>query len=67
MQNQYITIRQLAKANRISEGLLRRLQKQGRLPGVYSGTRFYVNCNQLFEMLERDSSKNAGSTSAEAI
>lgn len=35
----------------LSEYALRRMAKQGRLPGLYSGSRFYINIDQLIAQL----------------
>ena len=44
---QFMTIREVAKTGFMREGTLRRLQKQGEIPGIYAETRFYVNFPQL--------------------
>lgn len=44
---QFMTIREVAKTGFMREGTLRRLQKQGEIPGFYAETRFYVNFPQL--------------------
>ena len=49
------TISQTAKTGLLPEFRLRAMQKQGRLPGIYSGKRFLVNFDALVEMLERES------------
>ncbi len=54
----YLTIRQTAARGPIPEGLLRQMQKQGKLPGVRSGNRFLVNYSLLLEQLEEESRKN---------
>ncbi len=54
----YLTIRQTAARGPIPEGLLRQMQKQGKLPGVRSGNRFLVNYGLLLEQLEEESRKN---------
>lgn len=55
----FMTIRQTAATGILSEHHLRLLEKQGRLPGIYSGNRFKVNINLLKEQLNRDSLCNA--------
>ena len=45
------TIRQTAIITGLSEKYLRRLQKEQKLPGIYSGTRFLVNYASLMEYL----------------
>ena len=49
------TIRQVAAMGILSEHFLRIRQKQGKLPGVYSGNRFLVNVDALSEMLKEES------------
>lgn len=51
----FLTIRQAAARGPVPEGLLRQMQKQGRLPGVRSGNRFLVNYNLLLEQLDDES------------
>jgi len=45
------TIRETAIITGLSEKYLRRLQKAGKLPGVYSRTRFLVNYAALIKYL----------------
>ena len=52
MEKRFLTIRQTAKLGLLSEYQLRLWQKQGKLPGVYSGVKFMVNVPQLEEKLE---------------
>lgn len=47
------TIRQTAGI--LPEYRLRQMQKQGKLPGVFSGNRFLVDVEALQEMLRRES------------
>ena len=49
------TIRQVAGTGLLAEYRLRLLQKQGRLPGIYVGTRFLVNVDALCRQLEQES------------
>lgn len=49
------TIRQVARTGLLTEYRLRLLQKQGRLPGIYAGTRFLVNADALCRQLEQES------------
>ena len=49
------TIRQTAAIGIISEHRLRLMQKQGTLPGIWTGNRFLVNVELLVELLERES------------
>lgn len=48
----FLTIRAAAKRGPLAEYRLRLLLKQGRLPGVYVGTRFLVQYSQLLAMLD---------------
>ncbi len=56
----FLTIRQTARMGVLTEHRLRLLVAQGKCPGVYSGTRFMVNVDQLIAMLEEQSRENAG-------
>lgn len=49
------TINQTAKAVGLPHTCLRSMLATGKLPGFYSGTRFYVNVDLFREMLEEDS------------
>ena len=40
---QFLTIRQTAKTGILPEHLLRRLEKQGKLPCIYSGKKCLIN------------------------
>lgn len=55
--SKFLTIRETAKIGILSEYQLRMMHQQGRLPGIYSGTRFKVNLNLLMEQLDADSRK----------
>lgn len=55
--SKFLTIRETAKIGILSEYQLRMMRQQGRLPGIYSGTRFKVNLNLLMEQLDADSRK----------
>ena len=46
------TIRDTAEITGLSEKFLRKLQKENRLPGIYSGTRFMVNYASLLRYLD---------------
>ena len=48
---QFQTIRQVAKLNIIPEYALRRLVKTNRVPGFFSGSRFYVNVPEFENQL----------------
>ena len=50
--NQYASIRQTAQIVGVSECFLRRLEKQGKLPGFKSGVKHVVNVPQLQAMLD---------------
>ncbi len=52
----YMTIPQAARYGILTDSALRRRLAHGQLPGVYSGTRFYINVGQFLEILERESS-----------
>lgn len=47
----FLSIRETAKTGLLPEHALRLLQRQGKLPGFMSGTRFYVNLPQLLRQL----------------
>lgn len=49
------TIRQTAAIGIISEHRLRIMQKQGTLPGIWTGNRFLVNVDLLVELLDAES------------
>lgn len=49
------TIRQVASMGVLTEHSLRRRQKAGKLPGLYSGNRFLVDVEALQEMLRTES------------
>lgn len=57
----YCTIRETVKlfGGGLSENQLRARKKEGRLPGFFAGTRFYVNVPKLREQLERECEANA--------
>lgn len=55
MERKFLTIRETAKKGILSEKYLRTMEKQGRLPGIYSGNRFLVNYPLLLEQLDRES------------
>ena len=46
------TIRQVAKTGLLPENALRHLLKQGELPGLYCGSRYYINTVQLKRQLK---------------
>ena len=55
-----LTIRQTAKRGPLSEYRLRLMEKQGRLPGIYSGNRFLINYELLLDQLNRQSAERLG-------
>lgn len=48
----FMTINELAKKGILSEYALRKLEKQGKLPCIYSGRRCLINYDLLIEQLE---------------
>ena len=46
-----LTIRQVAKTGILSEYCLRLMEKQGRLPCIYSGKKCLVNLDRLIDQL----------------
>ncbi len=55
---EFLTIRQTAKKYNLSEAMLRQMEAQGKLPGVYTGkqqTVKRVNTAALFEQLMEES------------
>lgn len=55
MSYEFLTIRQAARRGPLGEYHLRRLRAEGKLPGVTSGNRFYINYGKLLEQLDRES------------
>lgn len=55
----FLTINQTPRDVKVSRYYLRTMQKQGKLPGFYAGSRFYVNVDMLREMLEDECRANA--------
>ena len=53
----FLTIRQTAKLGLLSEYQLRLWQKQGKLPGIYTGNTFRVNVPMLERKLEERSAQ----------
>lgn len=58
-EQRFMTIRQTAAAGYDTEFHLRLMQKQGKLPGFYSGRTFKVNVQLLVEQLDRESMEQA--------
>ncbi len=52
---QFMTINAAAREIGLPHTCLRAMQAQGKLPGFYAGTRYYVNLDMLREQLENDS------------
>ena len=52
------TIRQTASDGILTEHRLRKMQREGRLPGLFVGNRFLVDQSALVEMLHVDASRN---------
>lgn len=48
---EFKTIRETARTGILPEACLRRMAKQGSLPGIYSGVKFLVNYTALVEQL----------------
>ncbi len=48
---QFLTIRETARTGVLPENLLRKMEKQGRLPCIYSGKKCLVNFGLLVEQL----------------
>lgn len=48
---QMLSIRETARTGILPETALRRLVKQGKCPGFYSGTKFLVNYDRLCDWL----------------
>ena len=55
----FCSIRQAAAAGILTEHHLRMLLAQGRLPGIYAGSRFRINMHLLVEQLDRESAEAA--------
>ncbi len=53
-KTKFPSIRETAKRGPLSEYCLRLMQKQGKLPGVYSGKKFLVNYARLLEQLDAE-------------
>ena len=51
LMKDFNTLRETAIITSLSEKYLRRLQKEQKLPGVFSGTRFLVNYASLMKYL----------------
>ena len=62
-ENKMLTIRQTAATGILPESVLRSMQKENRLPGIWVGNRFMVNCNMLLKVLD-EMSENRESISS---
>ena len=58
---QFLTIRQTAKTGILPEHLLRRLEKQGKLPCIYGGKKCLINFSKLVEQLNNPAGKGSDS------
>ena len=52
------TIRQTASDGILTEHRLRKMQKDGKLPGIFVGNRFLIDQDALIEMLHEESAKS---------
>jgi hypothetical protein len=55
----FLTIRQTAQTKILPEACIRRMVKQGRIPGIYSGRTFLVNFDRLVDQLNSLGSEGA--------
>lgn len=53
-KTKFPSIRETTKRGPLSEYCLRLMQKQGKLPGVYSGKKFLVNYDRLLRDLDAE-------------
>lgn len=53
-----MTIREVARTGILSQHRLRERLKQKRLPGIYCGTRFYVDIESLQKLLQEEALEN---------
>lgn len=60
----FLTIREVADTGLLPEFCLRRMQKEGKLPGVFSGSRFYVDIQSLEQQLQAEALANAQGVTA---
>lgn len=56
---QFMTIREVAKTNILSEHALRLMQKQGKIPHIMCGKKCLINYPLLLEKLTDESRRNA--------
>lgn len=57
-EKMFLTIRETARRGPLTEYTLRTMLKQGKLPGIYSGTRFLVNYKRFIEIIDKASLEN---------
>jgi len=50
---EFLTIRQTGKRGPLKESTVRRMQKQGLIPGVQVGRVYYVNYGQYLEKIDK--------------
>lgn len=58
----FLTIPQEAKLGLYSLYMLRRMLAEGRLPGYFSGSRFYIHHEMLLEQIDRECRSRMGDT-----
>ena len=61
----FLTIRETARTGIMTEHYLRIMQKQGRLPGFYTGNTYRVNYQMLVDQLNRESAVQQSAGAAE--
>lgn len=54
-----LTIRETARTGILPEFMIRKLVKQGKIPGVQVGTKFLVNYDRLCDWLNRSGGEKA--------
>lgn len=57
---EFLTIMQEAKRGLVPEYRLRQMLKQGKLPGYFAGTRFYIHHEMLVKQLDEECLRNMG-------
>lgn len=55
----FMTIREMASTGILSEGCLRKMYAQHKLPGIHTGRTFRINVDQFIDQLNRDSAENS--------
>ena len=56
----FCTISETARQTGVKEFRLRQWKSQGRLPGYFAGSRYYINVDLLEAMLADECRRNAG-------